>query len=60
MGVCAPKRYSMQGSAKNSTKAFRPGIAACGSTPRQVTINPQATKAKKGKVISNTDSTHKL
>ena len=30
-GFWAPKRNSMQGSAKNSTKTFRPGIAASGS-----------------------------
>ena len=32
-GVLAPKRNSMHGSAKNSTKALRPGIALSGSTP---------------------------
>ena len=30
-GVLAPKRYSMQGSAKYSTKELRPGIASSGS-----------------------------
>ena len=35
MGVLAPKRYSMQGSAKYSTKALSPGMAGCGSTPRR-------------------------
>ena len=28
IGVLAPKRYSMQGSAKNSTKVLRPAIAS--------------------------------
>ncbi len=32
-GRLAPKRYSMHGSAKYSTKAFSPGIAAAGSMP---------------------------
>src|SRR5260221_6267427 len=50
----------MQGSAKYSTKALSPGIAACGSTPRQVAAKPQATSAKKGKVISRTDSTRRF
>ncbi len=31
-GVLAPKRNSMHGSAKYSTKAFSPGIAASGSS----------------------------
>ena len=35
-GVVEPKRYSMQGSAKYSTKVLSPGMAACGSTPRRV------------------------
>jgi len=35
MGVLAPKRYSMQGSAKYSTKALSPGMAGWGSTPRR-------------------------
>ena len=35
IGVVAPKRYSMQGSAKNSTKPFRPGIASSGSMRRR-------------------------
>ena len=33
-GVFMQKRSSMQGRAKNSTKVFRPGIAAKGSQPR--------------------------
>ena len=33
MGVLEPKRNSMHGSAKNSTKAFSPGMAGCGSVP---------------------------
>lgn len=35
MGVLAPKRYNMHGSAKYSTKALSPGMAGCGSTPRR-------------------------
>jgi hypothetical protein len=31
IGVVAPKRYSMQGSAKNSTKPLSPAIASSGS-----------------------------
>ena len=50
----------MQGNAKYRTKAFRPGIAVCGKTPRQVAKKPQATSAKKGTVMSKTDSTDKL
>jgi len=33
MGVLAPKRYNMHGSAKYSTKALSPGMAGCGNTP---------------------------
>jgi hypothetical protein len=36
----------MQGSAKYSTKALRPGMAAWGRTPRHVAAKPQATNAK--------------
>ena len=36
IGVLAPKRYNMQGSAKNSTKLFSPGIASSGNSPRRV------------------------
>ncbi len=35
IGVVAPKRYSMQGSAKNSTKPLSPGIASSGSMRRR-------------------------
>ncbi len=35
IGVVAPKRYSMHGSAKNSTKPFRPGIASSGNSRRR-------------------------
>ena len=34
-GVLAPKRYSMQGSAKNSTKPFRPAMASSGNMRRR-------------------------
>ena len=36
MGVPAPKRYSMHGSAKYSTKVFSPPMAGTGSTPVRV------------------------
>ena len=35
MGVLAPNRNNMQGSAKYSTKAFSPGMAACGNQARR-------------------------
>ena len=35
MGVFMPKRNSMHGSAKYSTKALSPGIALSGSTCRR-------------------------
>ena len=38
IGVDAPKRYSMQGSAKNSTKLFRPGMASSGNMRRRAAI----------------------
>ena len=57
IGVCAPKRYSMQGSAKYSTKVLSPGMAANGSTPRRVATKPHSTRAKKGKVTARMDST---
>ena len=33
IGVLEPKRNNIHGSAKNSTKAFSPGMAACGNVP---------------------------
>ena len=36
MGVLAPKRYSMHGSAKYSTKLFSPPMADTGSAPARV------------------------
>ncbi|MCY1553654.1 hypothetical protein D9M68_901600 [compost metagenome] len=57
IGVVEPKRYSMQGSAKNSTKPFRPGIASSGSMRRWAAIKPASTSAKKGKVTSRMLST---
>ena len=38
IGVDAPKRKSMQGKAKNSTKLFKPGMAACGNMPLRAAI----------------------
>ena len=38
IGVLAPKRYSMQGKAKYSTKLLSPGIAAWGSMARRAAI----------------------
>jgi hypothetical protein len=38
MGVDAPKRNNMQGKAKNSTKLFSPGMAACGNMPLRAAI----------------------
>ena len=35
IGVLAPKRYSMHGSAKYSTKVLSPGMAASGSSTRR-------------------------
>ncbi|MNH48430.1 hypothetical protein D3C79_1122870 [compost metagenome] len=35
MGVAAPKRYSMHGSAKYSTKLFKPPMAASGIKVRR-------------------------
>ncbi|MNZ98720.1 hypothetical protein D3C78_1180190 [compost metagenome] len=57
MGVAAPKRYSMQGRAKYSTKLFKPAIAGSGSRPSRVAAKPQSTSAKNGEVSSRTDST---
>ena len=51
-GVFMPKRNSMHGSAKYSTKAFSPGIALSGSTPRCAASQPQSTSAKKGTVTA--------
>src|SRR5690242_8392321 len=47
-----PKRNSRHGSAKYSTKALRPGIAASGSTRRQAARYPARTSAKKGIVTA--------
>ena len=40
IGVFMPKRNSMHGSAKYSTKAFSPGMALSGSTPRCAASQP--------------------
>ncbi len=42
----------MHGSAKYSTKAFSPGIALSGSTPRCAASQPQSTSAKNGTVTA--------
>ncbi len=51
-GVLVPKRNSMHGSAKYSTKAFRPGIAASGSTRWRAARKPHSTSAKNGTVTA--------
>ena len=51
-GVFMPKRNSMHGNAKYSTKAFRPGIALSGSTPRCAASQPHSTSAKNGTVTA--------
>ena len=48
--VLAPKRNSRQGRAKNSTKAFSPGMADSGSIRRCAASQPHNTRAKKGAV----------
>ena len=57
IGVCAPNRYSMHGSAKYSTKVLSPLIEASGNIWARVARKPHSTSAKKGKVTEKTDST---
>ena len=66
IGVLAPKRNSMHGSAKYSTKAFMAGIASSANQPRRVATKPARTSAKNGKVTltmfsirSNREATRK-
>ena len=49
-GVLAPKRNSMQGSAKYRTKLFSPAMALSGSTFCRPARYPHSTSAKKGVV----------
>ena len=49
-GVFMPKRNSMHGSAKYSTKALSPGMALSGITRWRAASQPHSTSAKKGTV----------
>ena len=54
MGVLAPKRNSKQGSAKNKTKLFKPGMASMLKNLSLTATKPANTSAKKGKVTHKT------
>ena len=52
-GVFAPNRNNMHGTAKYSTKLFKPGTADSANQPTRVAINPAATRAKNGNVTES-------